>query len=347
MRVPGKQNPPGAQRPVYMVDGSYPRIVDGGRAPEYEQRAEQNRSVPMGYIPEVETTFAFFETDYGLMNERQVSMAESTCGARTIGPLPLGVPGGTALFSIEELSRVALERCATARCAVKTMGDLATKYGYFAQDREKEDSAEAMAVADGAEGWMFHILPAADNALEMGPVWAAQRVPDDSISVCVNMFVIRQMDLKDTDNFMASDNVMAVAKKVGWWDGVRPFDFTAAYASDPAPKENAGSRNFYSGRRIWRIFSLVAPGTKLDPEVGHISNVTTYPFSIKPDQKVMTEPANEREEGGSHIAAISGVGAGGAACRSHPGLFLPACAPLFLLPPGVSPRHHPPPARQL
>ena len=77
------------------------------------------------------------------MNERQVAMAESTCGARTLGPLPATGPGSSgALFSIEELSRVALERCATARCAVATMGALASQYGFFAQDREYEDSAE-------------------------------------------------------------------------------------------------------------------------------------------------------------------------------------------------------------
>lgn len=51
-----------------------------------------------------------------------------------------GTPGRAAplaghnLFSINELSRVALERCATARCAVKTMGRLAEEYGFYGDD---------------------------------------------------------------------------------------------------------------------------------------------------------------------------------------------------------------------
>ena len=39
-------------------------------------------------------------------------------------------------------------------------------------------------------------------------VWVAQRVPDDHITAVANQFVIGQIDLADTANFMASGTCM-------------------------------------------------------------------------------------------------------------------------------------------
>ena len=82
-----------------------------------------NLTVPLGYIPEVAHTFAYFDQDYGMMNEYQLALAESTTTARTAG-WALN-DGGHNLFGIGALSRIALERCTTARCAIATMGALA------------------------------------------------------------------------------------------------------------------------------------------------------------------------------------------------------------------------------
>ena len=84
---------------------------------------------PMGYISQVEHTFAYIDGAYGIMNEHALSIGESTCDAK-LGQR--GIPiefGGNALFGIAQLSRFALQRCKTARCAIKLMGDLAVKYG--------------------------------------------------------------------------------------------------------------------------------------------------------------------------------------------------------------------------
>lgn len=76
--------------------------------------------------------------------------------------------------------------------------------------------------------WVFHVLPGPNNA---SAVWAAQRVPDDHVAVVANGLTIRQMDLEDKDNFLASENVIQAAVDAGFFDpnAGKPFDFTAAY----------------------------------------------------------------------------------------------------------------------
>ena len=73
------------------------------------------------------STYAFIDGAYGMMNNQDLAIGESTCGAR-ITALPVS-EGGQALMDARELSLIALERCATARCAVELMGGLAEAHG--------------------------------------------------------------------------------------------------------------------------------------------------------------------------------------------------------------------------
>ena len=101
------------------------------------------------------------------------------------------------------------------------------------------------------------------------------------VTTAPNGFVIRKMNLKDHDNFLASSNVQSVAHKNGWWDGKEPFDFTKAYAPTP----ESALVPLYVGRRIWRIFDLLAPSKKLDSRLGYVPAIPTYPFGITPDKR--------------------------------------------------------------
>src|SRR6056297_1866647 len=128
--VPAKDYPAGAKRKVYasaVAVGEfhefnsffYPRIVDGFRAPAYASD-EYPLTIPLGEIPQVAHTYAYFDGNYGIMNEHQLMFGECTNGSKvTLDPLP-----GVRLFYSSELSRVALERCRTAREAVELMGEL-------------------------------------------------------------------------------------------------------------------------------------------------------------------------------------------------------------------------------
>ncbi|CAH0517543.1 unnamed protein product [Peronospora belbahrii] len=119
-----------------------------------------------------------------------------------------------------------------------------------------------------------------------GAVWAAQRVPDGHVTVLANGFTIREIDLSQPDWFMASTNVVSLANEMGWWDpkGDEPFDFTASYGF--ADKDAIGP--LYTGRRIWRVYDVLAPSLQLDARLGSFSQYATYPFSIKPDHPVET-----------------------------------------------------------
>ena len=119
------------------------------------------------------------------MNEHQVAIGESTCASK-LWAAPT-TAGGKAIIEARELSRIALERCKTAREAVLLMGELAVKYGFYAADwsggdDSKGEGGEALTVVDPEEAWVFHVL---SDDTGTSAVWAAQRVPDDHVSVCV------------------------------------------------------------------------------------------------------------------------------------------------------------------
>ncbi|KAF0682890.1 Aste57867_25025 [Aphanomyces stellatus] len=316
VRVPAADHAPGSKRAVYNFNGGYPRLTSKERGPLYEPVGNQTLMEPLGYIPQVPHTYAYFDLDYGMMNEVQLSIAESTCTAKTVG-WAKDVPYGFNLFGIAELTKVALERCDSARCAVKTMGDLAVEYGFFSEDSGDPnkpaymDSSEALAISDKhGEMWVFHVMTGAQNA---SAVWAAQRVPDGHVTAIANAFTIREMNLTDTDNFLASSNVVSFAESMGWYTPGTPFDFAKAYAWDDLSVVPGKILPLYAGRRVWRIYDTFAPSLQLDARLGFQVNFTTYPFSVPVDAPVslskVVELMGDHYEG-TPYDMTKGLGAG-------------------------------------
>ncbi|KAG3112919.1 hypothetical protein PI124_g5008 [Phytophthora idaei] len=281
-KVPAQTHEDGAQHDVVLAAFDYPRYVGGARGKEYlpenlDTRFYNWTATPaIGSIPEVPQTFAYIEGAYGIINEHQVAIGESTCPAR-FWTKPV-TQGGEALFDVGELSRIALQRAQTAREAVQLMGDLAVQYGYYGAVWEGKDvydeAGEALTVTDTKEAWIFHILP---DDTGKSAIWAAQRVPDNQISGVANQFVIRELDLNRPSYFLASLNVHDVAIRNNLWkpDQGTPFDFTLAYAQ---PRKD--THQYYSTRRIWRLFTLANPELKLSSETDVLAS--DYPFSVKP-----------------------------------------------------------------
>lgn len=264
------------RRPVFFSPESYPRYVgtERGDIPEYFPKGDDQKPFPaIGYIPQVNKTFAYLEDTYGAVNEMQVGIGESTCSG-VFGASPLGSPNGTALFSIDSLSQIAMERASTAKEAVEMMGRLAEEYGFYGAG-QFEGTAESLAVSDPNDAWIFHILP---DPTGRSAIWAAQRVPEDGFAVLANMFVIRQLDPDDSDNFLMSDSVHSVAQDYGWWKSEEGLlDFTKVYS------DGEYAHKYYSGRRMWGAYHLAAPSKKFPPNYVDLQSDHVYPVFTTPD----------------------------------------------------------------
>ena len=94
------------------------------------------------------------------------------------------------------------------------MGKLIKDYGYG-------DSGECLTIADPKEVWIFEVPRGRPRQGRRR--LAAQRIPDDHIAVSANVSRIGKIDFNDKDNFMASDNVRSVAKKMGLGTARRNF----------------------------------------------------------------------------------------------------------------------------
>ncbi len=216
-----------------------------------------------GVIPQVRHTYRFLDTAYPCLNEKQLAMGETTIGGRDT------LRNKKGLFTIEELQRIALERCATARDAIRLMGELVKQYGYG-------DNGECLTIADKNEVWIFEIF--GEGPARVGGVWAAQRIPDDEIAVSANISRIGRLDLKDKDHFMASDNVFDVARKLKLWDGKSEFSFWRVYSGGNYMKQTKN----YSVREHY-IMDVLAPSLCLSDTVEEL------PLSVKPDKKVSAQ----------------------------------------------------------
>ena len=212
----------------------------------------------VGEIPQVAHTYAYLNTAYPCMNEKQLAIGETTFG----GPDTLVNKAGW--FTIEELQRVALQRCDNARDAIRTMGELASRYGYG-------DVGECLTVADKNEVWQFEIVGVGKDRL--GAAWVAQRVPDDEVAVSANIPRVGKMNRRDKNNFMASDNVEQVAKDNGLWDGKGEFVFWKAFNCDYSKGRNFHDREYF-------ILNAIAPSLGLTYDMAEL------PFSVKPEKKV-------------------------------------------------------------
>ncbi len=224
-----------------------------------EFSGDMRRVTLAGEIPQVEETYAFLNTAYPCMNEKQLAIGETTIGGRR------DLRNTEGLFLIEELERLALERCDNARDAIRLIGKLVKEYGYC-------DSGECITIADPKEVWHFEIFGA--GPLEIGAVWAAVRIPDNHVGVSANIPRISELDLDDKDNYMASENVFSLAEEMGWWDpnGGETFKFWKAYSG----RKPFSTREFF-------ILSTMAPSLNLDSEAEEL------PFSVKPDKKVSVQ----------------------------------------------------------
>ena len=185
---------------------------------------------PLCTIPQVAHTYNVV----GNMNEHQLSIGETTWGGRPELEIGEGIDYGSLIY-------IALERCKTAREAIKCMTDLVAEYGYAS-------SGETFSIADPNEVWMMELI--GKGKVEKGAVWVATRVPDDCIAAHANQARFTTINFKDKANWMWSKDVVKFARKQGYYTGKKDedFNFQEAYA----PYDFSGL--YVCEARVWSFF---------------------------------------------------------------------------------------------
>ena len=293
IQVPGRtwdlSDPAQKNRPIYYDNASLGpntdfnstdirRYIGNSRGPGYQTQSEgYAESKPLGFIPQVKNTHSYFDSNYGVMNEYNLMIGECTCGAKN----QPGPDQNKRLFYSGELSRIALERCTTAREAIILMSQLIAQYGYYG-------TGETLLIGDANEGWVMEMA-----AYEMDGsdgIWVAQRVEDDQYFVAANEFRIRDIKKGTTTDYYGissfddnevwySLNLFDVAKANNW----NILNDTIDWLSSVSWGEY--SHPYYSLRRVWRAFSKVAPSSSLPSKLEN-GYSREYPFSLKPEKKL-------------------------------------------------------------
>jgi len=283
--VKGHRFEKGTMAPVYWG------MVHFGRDDDRAGRPLRDYGKIIGEIPQAEETYTYFHTGYSQFNEHQLAIGESTCSQRS--ELNVSYIEGVTkqIMTIEQAQVFALQRCKTAREAIKLITSLVDTYGFLPSC----GGAEALCIADPQEVWVLEVFSVGfdwePGSGEPGAIWAARRVPDDHVTVIPNYVRIREIDPYDPD-FMVSSNYKQVAIDRGWYDpgSGKPFIWQEAYA----PHIREGSLS-----RLYVIYSELAPNLKDLPRrkisgyKGSSSlyrqgyeGAAFYPFSFKPEKKI-------------------------------------------------------------
>lgn len=218
----------------------------------------------LGKIKQVRHTYSVI----GNMNEHQLAIGETTYGG--IEELLFDT---TSIMDYGSLIYIALQRCKTAREAIKLIGDLVAEYGYYSE-------GESFSICDANEAWIFEIIGKGQGG--KGAVWVARRVPDGYISGHANQARITTFPLNDPENCLYAKDVISFAREKGLFKGEdKDFSFSDTY--NPVTFEGAR----FCEARVWSAFKTVnnTMGQYLDYAMGkNLKN--RMPLWIKPDKKL-------------------------------------------------------------
>ena len=216
-----------------------------------------------GEIPEAAETYNVI----GNINEWQVTIGETTYGGRE------EMVDSTGIMDYGSLIYVALQRCKTAREAIKVMTTLANTYGY-------NSGGETFTICDPNEAWIMEMM--GKGAGSKGAVWVALRIPDDAICAHANQSRIGKFNMKDKKNVMYAKDVVSFARSKGWFKGKdADFSWKMAYA-----KPDFSGRRFCDARAWAMLNHFYDMSPYLDWALGKNPDAQDMPLWVVPNKKV-------------------------------------------------------------
>ena len=279
--VAGQKYPAGSMAPVYY---GIQRV---------DLPLEENGEI-LGYIPQVEQTYTYFQSAYSHINEYQLCIGESTLSQRP--ELQVDKGEGKQIMTVEQAMIFALQRCKTADEALELITSLMEKYGFLPSCGPE---SECLTLADPEKIWVLELFSVGKNwtpeSGKPGVIWAAQRVPDDHIAIIPNWSIIKEIDLSRPEQFKASANYQQIAIENGWYspDSGKPFVWQEIYA--PIPRE-------WATNRFWLFATTFAPSSalitdrktenpfdNLNQYIQYVEPLNLYPFSFKPEHLVSVQ----------------------------------------------------------
>lgn len=253
----------------------------------------------MGEIDEAPVTYS----TVGNMNEHSLIITETTWGGKeelvdTMGIMDYG-----------SLIYVTLQRAKTAREAIQTIVELASRYGYPSE-------GESFSIADKDEAWIMELCGkgvrkgANGENLDRGIVWVARRIPDGYVSAHANQARITTFPKNDPENCLYSKDVISFAREKGYYNGSdEDFSFSDVYN----PLDFGGMRGCEA--RVWSFFRSITPGMDqyLDYAMGH-NPLNRMPLWVKPEKKISQKQlfdAMRDHYEGTALDMTTDIGAGG------------------------------------
>jgi dipeptidase len=187
------------------------------------------------------------------LNENGVLVTSNSCPSKEqFGEITDGGIG-------YELRKLIAERALSARFGVELAGQLVEKWGY-------SGSGRTYTIADKNEAWLFAVV--------RGKNWVAQRVPDDQVAFIPNYYTIKEIDLNDNENYLASKDLIGYAERRGWYNPATDgkFNFSKVYSSE------RNLSNMANVGRMWMGVSMLSGKTyKVEDN---------FPFSFLPSHKI-------------------------------------------------------------
>ncbi len=243
----------------------------------------------LGQIKQVEKTLAVI----GNMNEKQVTIAESTFGGRE------ELQDSTGILDYGSLMYITLQRARTAKEAIHIMTNLVEEYGYYS-------SGESFSIADPNEVWVMEMIGKGPN--NKGAVWVAQRIPDNCVTAHANQARITNFSFDDKNNCLYAVDVVAFAREKGYFNGKnKDFSFSDTYA----PLDYGALRACEA--RVWSFFRQVNP--EMDKYLSYVKGETIerMPLWVKPSKKLSAQDMQNlmRDQyEGTELDITKGLGAG-------------------------------------